>query len=110
MTTQSAFSSVPVEQPFRSKHIDPVMAVVVGTIMVILDSTVVNVAMPNLIEYFDTSVSTMHAIVVHGIPLALSAVNTAEQYLPKFEQKSVPALDVIGMVLPRSPSHRLPMP
>ncbi|MBB6671823.1 multidrug efflux MFS transporter [Cohnella nanjingensis] len=74
MTTQSAVSSASVERPFSIKTIiGPVMAVVVGMIMVILDSTVVNVAMPNLIHYFGTSVSTMQWAVT-AYTLALSAV------------------------------------
>ncbi|MBW5446132.1 DHA2 family efflux MFS transporter permease subunit [Cohnella sp. CFH 77786] len=74
MTTQSAVSSAPAEQSFSIKSIiGPVMAVVVGMIMVILDSTVVNVAMPNLIEYFNTSVSTMQWSIT-AYTLALSAV------------------------------------
>ena len=62
------------EQPFSIKTIiGPVMAVVVGMIMVILDSTVVNVAMPNLIDYFDSSVTTMQWTIT-AYTLALSAV------------------------------------
>lgn len=61
-------------QPFSIRSIiGPVMAVVVGMIMVILDSTVVNVAMPNLVEYFGSTV-TMMAWTITAYTLALSAV------------------------------------
>jgi EmrB/QacA subfamily drug resistance transporter len=74
MSTNTASVSNAADQPFSIKSIiGPVMAVVVGMIMVILDSTVVNVAMPNLIEYFHTSVSTMQWAIT-AYTLALSAV------------------------------------
>ncbi len=74
MTTNSAVSSAADQQPFSIKTIlGPIMAVVVGMIMVILDSTVINVAMPNLIDYFDTTVSTMQWSIT-AYTLALSAV------------------------------------
>ncbi|WP_438447832.1 MDR family MFS transporter [Gorillibacterium sp. sgz5001074] len=62
------------EQPFSIKTIlGPLMAVVVGMIMVILDSTVVNVAMPNMMNYFHATVSTMQWSIT-AYTLALSAV------------------------------------
>ncbi|MBB6694973.1 multidrug efflux MFS transporter [Cohnella xylanilytica] len=51
----------------------PLMAVVVGMIMVILDSTVVNVAIPELVDYFGTDLKTVQWTVT-GYTLALSAV------------------------------------
>lgn len=72
MSTNSLASST--ASAFSVKSIlGPVMAVVVGMIMVILDSTVVNVAMPNLINYFHTSVSTMQWVIT-AYTLSLSAV------------------------------------
>ncbi|MGP7817077.1 MDR family MFS transporter [Niallia sp. 01092] len=53
--------------------IAPLMAVVVGMIMVILDSTVVNVAVPELVDYFKTDLKTIQWTVT-GYTLALSAV------------------------------------
>ncbi|GKU83554.1 MDR family MFS transporter [Niallia sp. NCCP-28] len=53
--------------------IAPLLAVIVGMIMVILDSTVVNVAIPNLVDYFDTDLKTIQWTVT-GYTLALSAV------------------------------------
>lgn len=53
--------------------IGPVMAVVVGMIMVILDSTVINVAMPNLIDYFKSDVTVLQWSIT-AYMLALSAV------------------------------------
>ncbi|UQZ86447.1 putative transport protein HsrA [Paenibacillus konkukensis] len=53
--------------------IGPLMAVVLGMFMVILDTTAVNVAIPGLLDYFDTEVSTMQWAIT-GYTLALSAV------------------------------------
>jgi EmrB/QacA subfamily drug resistance transporter len=53
--------------------IGPLLAVIVGMIMVILDSTVVNVALPRLVEDFQSTVSTLQWAVT-GYTLALSAV------------------------------------
>lgn len=76
MSTNSATppASAGQEQPFSIKSIiGPVMAVVVGMIMVILDSTVINVAMPNLIEYFGSTLTMMQWSIT-AYTLALSAV------------------------------------
>jgi EmrB/QacA subfamily drug resistance transporter len=74
MSINSAAVPAAADEPFSIKSIlGPVMAVVVGMIMVILDSTVVNVAMPNLIDYFHSSVSTMQWAIT-AYTLALSAV------------------------------------
>ncbi|MBD0383517.1 DHA2 family efflux MFS transporter permease subunit [Paenibacillus sedimenti] len=51
----------------------PLMAVIIGMIMVILDSTVVNVALPGLVEDFNSDLSTLQWTVT-GYTLALSAV------------------------------------
>ncbi|TYP69574.1 MDR family MFS transporter [Paenibacillus methanolicus] len=51
----------------------PLLAVIIGMIMVILDSTVVNVALPRLVEDFNSSVPTLQWAVT-GYTLALSAV------------------------------------
>lgn len=51
----------------------PLLAIIVGMIMVILDSTVVNVAIPNLVQYFETDLKTIQWTVT-GYTLALSAV------------------------------------
>ncbi|CAH1216735.1 Putative multidrug resistance protein MdtD [Paenibacillus plantiphilus] len=51
----------------------PLLAIIVGMIMVILDSTVVNNAIPHLVEYFDTDLKTIQWTVT-GYTLALSAV------------------------------------
>jgi EmrB/QacA subfamily drug resistance transporter len=53
--------------------IAPLLAVIVGMIMVILDTTVVNVAIPKLVDYFDTDLKTVQWTVT-GYTLALSAV------------------------------------
>ncbi|TYP71931.1 EmrB/QacA subfamily drug resistance transporter [Paenibacillus methanolicus] len=51
----------------------PLLAIIVGMIMVILDSTVVNNAIPKLVDYFDTDLKTIQWTVT-GYTLALSAV------------------------------------
>ncbi|WP_318506900.1 MDR family MFS transporter [Bacillus sp. T3] len=61
-------------QEFSIKSIiAPLLAVIVGMIMVILDSTVVNVAIPKLVDYFNTDLKTVQWTVT-GYTLALSAV------------------------------------
>ena len=43
------------ERAFAIKNIlAPLLAVIIGTFMVLLDSTVVNVAVPTLVQYFDS--------------------------------------------------------
>ncbi|MEK0315867.1 MDR family MFS transporter [Cohnella sp. 56] len=51
----------------------PLLAIIVGMIMVILDSTVVNNAIPKLVSYFGTDLKTIQWTVT-GYTLALSAV------------------------------------
>ncbi|OCT13683.1 MFS transporter [Paenibacillus pectinilyticus] len=53
--------------------IAPLLAVIIGMIMVILDSTVINVAVPNLQEYFNSSLKTIQWTIT-GYTLALAAV------------------------------------
>jgi EmrB/QacA subfamily drug resistance transporter len=53
--------------------IAPMLAVIVGMIMVILDSTIVNVALPGLVTTFKSTLSTMQWTIT-GYTLALSAV------------------------------------
>ncbi len=62
------------EAPFSMKAImGPMMAIVVGMIMVILDSTVMNIALPTLMSDFDSTVNTMQWSIT-AYTLALSAV------------------------------------
>ncbi|REE83866.1 EmrB/QacA subfamily drug resistance transporter [Paenibacillus taihuensis] len=62
------------EAPFSMKAImGPLMAIVVGMIMVILDSTVMNIALPTLMEDFKSTVNTMQWSIT-AYTLALSAV------------------------------------
>lgn len=53
--------------------IGPLLAVIVGMIMVILDSTAMNVALPGIVEDFKSDISTMQWSIT-GYTLALSAV------------------------------------
>ncbi|MBM7565675.1 EmrB/QacA subfamily drug resistance transporter [Paenibacillus sacheonensis] len=67
----------------------PLMAIIVGMIMVILDSTVVNNAIPKLVEYFDTDLKTIQWTVT-GYTLALSAVIPLAGWLTdKFGSKQI---------------------
>ncbi|MFC5401155.1 DHA2 family efflux MFS transporter permease subunit [Cohnella soli] len=60
--------------PFSMKAImGPLMAIVVGMIMVILDSTVMNIALPTLMKDFGSTVNTMQWSIT-AYTLALSAV------------------------------------
>ncbi len=62
------------EQPFSIRTIlAPLLAVVVGMIMVILDSTIVNVALPKFQQEFDSPLSVVQWTFT-GYTLALSAV------------------------------------
>ncbi|OBZ11428.1 MDR family MFS transporter [Bacillus sp. FJAT-26390] len=81
----------------------PLMAIVVAMIMVILDSTVVNNAIPKLVEYFDTDLKTIQWTVT-GYTLALSAVIPLAGWMTdKFGSKQIfmitIALFTIGSVL-----------
>ena len=61
-------------QDFSIKSIiAPLLAVIIGMIMVILDSTVVNVAIPKLVEFFNTDLKTIQWTVT-GYTLSLAAV------------------------------------
>ncbi|SET37831.1 DHA2 family efflux MFS transporter permease subunit [Paenibacillus sp. NFR01] len=74
MTESAKVTGAPQEQPFSLKAIlPPLLAIVVGMIMVILDSTAVNVAVPNLVEYFKSDLKTVQWAIT-GYTLALSAV------------------------------------
>jgi EmrB/QacA subfamily drug resistance transporter len=81
----------------------PLMAIIVGMIMVILDSTVVNNAIPKLVEYFGTDLKTIQWTVT-GYTLALSAVIPLAGWMTdKFGSKQIfmvtIALFTIGSVL-----------
>ncbi|MFC5700191.1 MDR family MFS transporter [Cohnella faecalis] len=92
------------EDNFSLKAIlPPLLAIIVGMIMVILDSTVVNNAIPKLVEYFDTDLKTIQWTVT-GYTLALSAVIPLAGWMTdKFGSKQIfmitIALFTIGSVL-----------
>ncbi|RJX38824.1 DHA2 family efflux MFS transporter permease subunit [Paenibacillus pinisoli] len=94
----------PEEGSFSLKAIlPPLIAIVVGMIMVILDSTVVNNAIPKLVEYFDTDLKTIQWTIT-GYTLALSAVIPLAGWMSdKFGIKQIfmttIALFTIGSVL-----------
>ncbi|CAM4387747.1 EmrB/QacA subfamily drug resistance transporter [Paenibacillus endophyticus] len=81
----------------------PLIAIIVAMIMVILDSTVVNNAIPNLVEYFDTDLKTIQWTIT-GYTLALAAVIPLAGWMTdKFGSKQIfmitIALFTIGSVL-----------
>ncbi|MFF2886523.1 DHA2 family efflux MFS transporter permease subunit [Paenibacillus sp. NPDC057967] len=81
----------------------PLIAIIAGMIMVILDSTVVNNAIPKLVDYFDTDLKTIQWTVT-GYTLALSAVIPLAGWMTdKFGSKHIfittIALFTIGSVL-----------
>ncbi|QWU14525.1 drug resistance transporter, EmrB/QacA subfamily [Paenibacillus sophorae] len=71
--TKQAASTAETESFSLKAIIPPLLAIIVGMIMVILDSTVVNVAIPNLTEYFNADLKTIQWTIT-GYTLALSAV------------------------------------
>lgn len=88
------------EQPFSLKAIiPPLLAIIVGMIMVILDSTVVNVAVPELVSYFSSDLKTIQWAIT-GYTLALSAVIPLAGWMTdKFGSKQVFLTTVIMFVL-----------
>ncbi|KGE17174.1 MFS transporter [Paenibacillus wynnii] len=88
------------EQPFSLKAIiPPLMAIIVGMIMVILDSTVVNVAVPELVNYFSSDLKTIQWAIT-GYTLALSAVIPLAGWMTdKFGSKQVFLTTIIMFVL-----------
>ncbi|AYB44684.1 MDR family MFS transporter [Paenibacillus lautus] len=96
--------NIPVEKAFTIKEIiAPLLAVIIGTFMVLLDSTVVNVAVPTLVQYFDSPLHTMQWSIA-AYTLALSAVIPLAGWLSdKFQPKRVFLISIglftIGSVL-----------
>lgn len=90
MTKTSNGIAAPSEQPFSLRAIlPPLLAIIVGMIMVILDGTVVNVAVPKLVEYFDTDLKTIQWAIT-GYTLALAAVIPLAGYMTdRFGSKQV---------------------
>ncbi|MFB4327798.1 MDR family MFS transporter [Paenibacillus sp. CR_12] len=92
------------ERAFAIKDIlAPLLAVIIGTFMVLLDSTVVNVAVPTLVQYFDSSLHTIQWSIA-AYTLALSAVIPLAGWLSdKFQPKRVFLISIglftIGSVL-----------
>src|SRR5690606_5621310 len=79
--------------------IGPVMAVVLGMIMGILDSTVVNVALPNLIDYFGSTVTTMQWTIT-AYTLALAAVIPLAGWLTdRFGAKQIFLITIVMFTL-----------
>ncbi|MCL6459787.1 MAG: DHA2 family efflux MFS transporter permease subunit [Gorillibacterium sp.] len=83
-------STVVEEQPFSLRAIiPPLLAIIVGMIMVILDGTVVNVAVPKLMEYFSADLKTVQWAIT-GYTLALAAVIPLAGYMTdRFGSKQV---------------------
>lgn len=96
--------NTPEERAFTIKDImAPLLAVIIGTFMVLLDSTVVNVAVPTLVQYFDSPLHTIQWSIA-AYTLALSAVIPLAGWLSdKFQPKRVFLISIglftIGSVL-----------
>jgi EmrB/QacA subfamily drug resistance transporter len=89
MSTQNIGTAAPQPEFSVRTLILPLMAVIIGMIMVILDSTVVNVAIPSLQAYFDTSLKTIQWTIT-GYTLSLAAVIPLAGWLTdKFGAKQV---------------------
>jgi len=92
------------ERLFTPKDIiAPLLAVIIGTFMVLLDSTVVNVALPTLVQYFDSPLHAIHWSIA-AYTLALSAVIPLAGWMSdKFQPKRVFLISIglftIGSVL-----------
>jgi EmrB/QacA subfamily drug resistance transporter len=103
MTTQST-TVADAEQPFSIKSVlGPISAVVLGAIMVFLDTAAINVAMPSLIEYFNTSLSVMQwAITAYTLALA-AVIPLAGWMMDRYGAKQIFLLSIllftIGSVL-----------
>ncbi|MBE1442139.1 MDR family MFS transporter [Paenibacillus sp. OAS669] len=90
MSSPSVMNTTGSDREFSVKQLlAPLLAVVIGTFMVILDSTAVNVAIPTLVTYFDSSLQTIQWAVT-AYTLALSAVIPLAGWLTdKFQAKRV---------------------
>ncbi|MDR0268526.1 DHA2 family efflux MFS transporter permease subunit [Paenibacillus sp.] len=88
------------EAPFSLKAIlPPLLAIIVGMIMVILDGTVVNVAIPKLVDFFHTDLKSIQWAIT-GYTLALSAVIPLAGWMTdRFGAKQVFVTTVILFVL-----------
>lgn len=104
MSARPQHSSSATGDHFSLKAIlPPLLAIIVGMIMVILDSTVVNNAIPKLVDYFHTDLKTIQWTVT-GYTLALSAVIPLAGWLTdKFGSKQIFLLTItlftLGSVL-----------
>lgn len=77
----------------------PLLAIIAGSIMVILDSTVVNVAMPKFVEYFHQSLSYMQWAIT-AYTLAMSAVIPLAGWLSdRFGAKKVFVASIVLFVI-----------
>jgi len=75
------------------------MAIIVGMIMVILDGTVVNVAVPELVKFFNTDLHTIQWTIT-GYTLALSAVIPLAGWMTdKFGSKRIFIITIILFTL-----------
>ncbi|WP_136608100.1 DHA2 family efflux MFS transporter permease subunit [Paenibacillus dokdonensis] len=88
------------EAPFSLKAIlPPLLAIIVGMIMVILDGTVVNVAVPKLVDIFGSDLKTIQWAIT-GYTLALAAVIPLAGWMTdRFGAKQVFVTTVIMFVL-----------
>jgi EmrB/QacA subfamily drug resistance transporter len=99
MSTHISVPPAP-DQPFSMKTIiAPLLAVILGMIMVILDSTVVNVALNKLQQEFNSTLSIIQWTVT-GYTLALSAVIPLAGWMTdKFGSKRIFLLTIVLFTL-----------
>lgn len=100
LAKQAAVVDTVLEEPFSIRKIlPPLMAIIVGMVMVILDGTVMNVAVPELVNYFDTDLHTIQWTIT-GYMLALSAVIPLAGWMTdKFGSKRVFIITIILFTL-----------
>jgi EmrB/QacA subfamily drug resistance transporter len=104
MATAVASAQTPAAQPFNIRAIMvPLVAIIMGTFMVILDTTAVNVSLPTLVVDFKSSIQSLQWILT-GYTLAQAAVIPLAGWLSdRFGAKRVfltaVALFTLGSVL-----------
>ncbi len=93
-------NAISMEKPFSIKNIiGPMIAIILGMIMVILDSTAMNVALPGLMKDFNVDASTMQWSIT-GYTLAMSAVIPLAGWMSdRFGTKKIFAITVILFTL-----------
>ncbi|WP_409345344.1 DHA2 family efflux MFS transporter permease subunit [Paenibacillus sp. MBLB4367] len=100
MSSQATKTGAALQQPLSMKQIiAPLVAIIVGMFMVILDGTAMNVAMPNLVKDFESTIGVVQWTVT-GYALAQSAVIPLAGWLSdRFGAKRIFLLSVVLFTL-----------